>query len=74
MDEERLKCMCWENSVYSEPIETCNSCNGTGTLTLDEIETKAFRDGVRYALDYLKDIFGDEVAETNLWEEYNKPE
>lgn len=42
--------------------------------TIEQIETEAFRDGVRYALDYLKDVFGDEVAETDLWSEYNSEE
>lgn len=73
MDEQdRLKCLCWEDSIYSEPLENCNTCNGTGIITLEHFETEAFRDGVRYALDYLKDIFGDEITRTNIWEEYNK--
>lgn len=33
-------------------------------------ETEAFRDGVRYALDTLKDIFGAEVADTDIWRDY----
>lgn len=44
------------------------------SMTIDQIENEAFRDGVRYALDYLKDVFGDEVAETDLWSEYNPEE
>ena len=44
------------------------------SMTIDQIENEAFRDGVRYALDYLIDVFGDEVAETDLWSEYNPEE
>jgi len=38
--------------------------------TLDQIETDAFRDGVRYALQDLRDVFGDEIIKTDLWKEY----
>jgi hypothetical protein len=34
-------------------------------------EIKAFRDGVRYALDRLEEVFGTEVTETDVWKEYN---
>lgn len=44
------------------------------SMTIDQIENQAFRDGVRYALDYLKDVFGEEVAETDIWSEYNPEE
>jgi len=38
--------------------------------TPEEIE--AFRDGVRYTLDRLEEVFGSEVRETDVWKEYNQ--
>lgn len=34
------KCNCWMDSVYSEPLETCNKCNGTGQYVVDVIQPK----------------------------------
>ena len=62
----------------------CDSCSemtadygidnedGTTSYTCDRClkESEAFRDGVRYALDTLKDIFGAEVADTDIWRDY----
>ncbi len=31
-DEDPSVCKCWEDSVYSEPLENCNRCDGTGTV------------------------------------------
>jgi hypothetical protein len=36
--------------------------------------TEIFRDGVRYALDRLQEVFGEEVTETDVWKEYNPSE
>ena len=33
-------------------------------------EDRTFDDGVRYALDTMKDIFGAEVADTDIWRDY----
>lgn len=32
--------------------------------------TPEFEEGVRYALDYLRDVFGEEITETDIWQEY----
>ena len=36
----------------------------------NENENQTFDDGVRYALETLKDIFGAEVADTDIWRDY----
>ena len=44
------------------------------SMTIDQIENEAFKDGVRYALQRLEEVFGEEVTETDLWSEYNPTE
>jgi hypothetical protein len=37
----------------------------------EQEKLEAFKDGVRYALEYLKDeVFGEEVTETDIWKEH----
>jgi len=39
--------------------------------TLEQTKLEAFQDGVRYALQYLKDeVFGEEITKTSIWEEH----
>lgn len=35
---------------------------------------ESFEDGVRYALQRLEEVFGEEITETDLWLEYNPEE
>jgi hypothetical protein len=34
------------------------------------IEQKTFNDGVAFALETLKDVYGEGIEETDLWSEY----
>ncbi len=37
----------------------------------EQEKLEAFKDGVRYALEYLKDeVFGEEVTETDIWKDH----
>lgn len=38
--------------------------------TLQQVQTDAFKDGVRYALQYLEEVYGDGITETDLWKEF----
>jgi hypothetical protein len=40
----------------------------------NENKNQTFNDGVRYALETLKDIFGAEVADTDIWRDYFETE
>lgn len=48
------------------------------TYTLSQIEEIAFKaikgdsfeEGVRYALDYLHEVYGEGIEETDIWSEY----
>ena len=31
----------------------------------------AYAEGVRYALDYLREVYGEGIEETDIWAEYN---
>ncbi len=38
--------------------------------TLQQLEFEAFHNGVRYALQYLRDeVYGDGITETDIWSE-----
>lgn len=32
--------------------------------------TMAYAEGVRYALDYLREVYGEGIEETDIWKEY----
>jgi len=37
----------------------------------EQEKLEAFKDGVRYALEYLRDeVYGDGVTETDIWKEH----
>jgi hypothetical protein len=42
-----------------------------GEAVSEQEKLEAFKDGVRYALEYLKDeVFGEEVTETDIWKDH----
>jgi hypothetical protein len=32
----------------------------------------AYEEGIRYALDYLSEVYGEGIEETDIWQEYMK--
>ena len=38
--------------------------------TYEEAIGEAFIDGVKYALEYLEDVYGDGLMETDIWKDY----
>lgn len=37
---------------------------------LTRIKGDSFQEGVRYALDYLREVYGEGIEETDIWADY----
>jgi len=38
--------------------------------TYEEAIGEAFADGVKYALEYLEEVYGEGIMETDIWNDY----
>jgi hypothetical protein len=36
--------------------------------------TQSYKEGVRYALDYLREVYGEGIEETDIWADYMNEE
>ena len=41
---------------------------------MNPMEQAAFDNGVKYALDYLREVYGEGIEETDIWAEYHPTE
>ncbi len=41
---------------------------------LTRIKGDSFQEGVRYALDYLREVYGEGIEETDIWTDYMNEE
>ena len=59
---------------HAKAQETRKLNHSMSTAILEQYKSAAFEEGVKYALESLRDVYGEGIEETDIWAEYGNDE